>query len=106
MGNNGAQIKRPYYDKYFGKKYFQTIGDDLGPNGNLFMAEGSNFPQMATILQQQQQQPYYVPGFQPQAAILNAPYAPNELMMQPAPLAMQQPQQQATQYFQDYLLPR
>lgn len=104
MGNNGAQIKRPYYDKYFSNKYFQAIGDDLGPNGNLFMADGSNLPQVASI--QQQQKLCYVPGFQPQAAILNAPHVPNELMMQPAPLAMQQPHQQATQYFQDYMFPR
>lgn len=106
MGNNGAQIKRPYYDKYFSDKYFKTIGDDLGPNGNLFMADGSNFPQVASIQQQQQQKLCYVPSFQPQAAISNAPYVPNELRMQPAPLAMQQPHQQATQYFQDYMFPQ
>ncbi len=54
MGNNGAQIKRPYYDKYFGPKYFQTIGDDLGPNGNMFFDLNN--------LQQQQIKPYYMPN--------------------------------------------
>ena len=33
MGNTQAQIKRPYYDKYFGPDYYKKIGDNLGENG-------------------------------------------------------------------------
>ncbi len=89
MGNNQAQIRTPYYDKYFGPDYFKTIGDDLGFNGRFCI---------------EQPCAYYVPEPVPEPVLLPCFDANNYFQNQVQPLQLTN-FQQATQQPQSFNMP-
>ncbi len=90
MGNHHAQIRSPYYDKYFGPDYFKTIGDDLGVNGRYC---------------QEQRYAYYVPESCPKPVIQRC-YEDNNYVqgsMQPLQVANFQQEAQPVCWWNDAL---